>query len=165
MAYIINNKKRILEQQSNNSWLSSVFSYFNKMDENQKKAVENTIILCNSCKSNPNSENECNACKSFYESMKKSKINESKKIKLTESQFNRLIKKTVNESKSLTEEKKCGYDIGDICNCPGNKEGAVSWSEPRADTSRGNACAKEGYYCNCGRNFGHKIDKNKRGIR
>ena len=51
----------------------------------------------------------------------------------------------------LNEEKKCGYEVGDSCGCPGNKEGAVSWSEPKGDRSWGNACSKEGYYCDCGR--------------
>ena len=97
MAYRIKHKKIISEQQTDNSWLNSVFSYFNKMDENQKKTVVNTITLCNSCKSDPSKTQECQACKSFYDSMKNTKVNESRKIKLTESQFNNLIKKTVNE--------------------------------------------------------------------
>ena len=92
MAYKINDKKIISEQGTNNEWLTSVINYFNKMNEEQKKALENTISLCTQCKSdtdnNKGNSQSCVACKSFYDSM-----NNVKKIKVTESQFDSVIKK------------------------------------------------------------------------
>ena len=73
--------------------------------------------------------------------------------------------KNISSHEKMLNEEKCGYRVGDSCGCPGNKEGAVSWSEPRGDTSWGNACAKEGYYCDCGRYWNTTKHLEKRGMK
>ena len=150
MAYTIKGKKVILEQGTNDSWMTKVTNYFNKMNDEQKKALENTISLCTQCKSdmdnNKSDSQSCVACKNFSNSM-----NDSKKIKVTESQFNSVIKKLINNESSLLNEERCGYSVGDSCKCSGNRDGAVNWAQPKGDTQFGNSCAQEGYYCSCGR--------------
>ena len=55
----------------------------------------------------------------------------------------------------LNEEKKCGYEVGDSCGCPGDKEGEVKYSKPKGNLAWANACAKAGLYCSCGRYWDH----------
>tara|TARA_R110000787_G_scaffold35055_1_gene90317 strand:+ start:1490 stop:2347 length:858 start_codon:yes stop_codon:yes gene_type:complete len=148
MAYKIKNKKTIIEQENSTGWLTNVLSYFNKMTEEQKKALQSTITLCNNCKSDiqnkKNNTQSCVACKDFNASMKNTKINESKKVKMTESQFNSVIKKLSNEQQTnkitkgdlLMENKKC---YRKNLNADASLRG---WK--RCGCSRGGGCKAEG---------------------